>query len=422
MSCNCIGNSEFPENISEETKAKTQTHPCYSAGAHDNARMHIPVAPMCNISCNYCNRKFDCLHESRPGVTSEVLTPQEALEKFEVVSEKIDNLKVVGIAGPGDALANWESTKKSIELIREKDPTVTFCLSTNGLMLPEYADEIVKLGVHHVTVTINTIDPEIGAKIYAHVLYKGTRYTGVEGAKILLENQLKGLEMLTKQGVMCKVNIVMVKGVNEDTIPDVVKIVKELGAFMTNIMPLIPAEGTVFQNMKLVSNVELTAMRKKCSIDLKQMYHCKQCRADAIGKLEQDRSYEFRNVIKDIKLEKTAKKIKVAVASKTGDLIDLHFGHAKNFLVYQYDSGKVEFLEKRDIENYCSGKEECGIEEDKIDKIDKIIDAIKDCGLVLSMRIGEEPKRKLLKNNIETVEMYDSIENGILSAVEGLAE
>jgi len=271
MGCNCIGDSEFPENISKETKEKKQTHPCYSAGAHENARMHIPVAPLCNISCNYCNRKFDCLHESRPGVTSEVLTPQDALDKFNVVSEKIDNLKVIGIAGPGDAFANWNATKKSIELIREKDPTITFCLSTNGLMLPEFADEVVKLGVHHVTVTINTIDPEIGAKIYAYVLYKDVKYVGVEGAKLLLENQLKGLEMLTKMGVMCKVNIVMIKGVNEEHIPEVVKKAKELGAFMTNIMPLIPAEGSVFENMPLLSNIDLTAMRMRCSLDLKQM-------------------------------------------------------------------------------------------------------------------------------------------------------
>ena len=57
---------------------KTQKHPCYSFDAHQKfARMHLPVAPYCNISCNYCNRKFDCVNESRPGVTSEILTPQD---------------------------------------------------------------------------------------------------------------------------------------------------------------------------------------------------------------------------------------------------------------------------------------------------------------------------------------------------------
>ena len=32
--------------------------------------MHVAVAPACNIQCHYCNRKYDCANESRPGVVS----------------------------------------------------------------------------------------------------------------------------------------------------------------------------------------------------------------------------------------------------------------------------------------------------------------------------------------------------------------
>ena len=61
-------------------------HPCYNRDAHrEFARMHVPVAPRCNIQCNYCNRKYDCCNESRPGVTSEVLTPEQAAEKVAYV-------------------------------------------------------------------------------------------------------------------------------------------------------------------------------------------------------------------------------------------------------------------------------------------------------------------------------------------------
>jgi nitrogenase molybdenum-iron protein NifN len=154
---------------------KTFTHPCYNKAAHDYARMHIPVAPKCNISCNYCSRKYDCANESRPGVTSEVLSPEEALNKYKEVKKRMPNLKVLGIAGPGDALANFDETKKSIVLIKEADPEVTFCLSTNGLMLPFYANELVNLGVSHITITINAIDTSIGAKIYREVNYIGTQ-------------------------------------------------------------------------------------------------------------------------------------------------------------------------------------------------------------------------------------------------------
>ncbi|MFP4661472.1 MAG: nitrogenase cofactor biosynthesis protein NifB [Halanaerobiales bacterium] len=273
----------------------SENHPCYNDKARDYARMHIPVAPACNISCNYCNRKYDCLHETRPGVTSEVLTPEEAFHKYSYVRDKVEKLSVVGIAGPGDALANFSEVKKSIELIRGVNPDIIFCLSTNGLNLPEYADQIINLGIEHVTITINTLNPWVGAKIYKYVEYKGEYYFGIKGADILINNQLEGLKYLADNGVQCKVNIVMVKGINEKDIPLLVKKVKELGAVMTNIMPLIPAEGSEFADMPLVSRKELNGLRDECSNYLKQMYHCQQCRADAIGQLTHDRSAEFRS-------------------------------------------------------------------------------------------------------------------------------
>ncbi|MFZ7104292.1 MAG: nitrogenase cofactor biosynthesis protein NifB [Peptococcaceae bacterium] len=273
---------------------QTGKHPCYSADAHHKyARMHLPVAPKCNIQCNYCSRKFDCVNESRPGVTSQILSPREAEEKFRLVKAKLDNLSVIGIAGPGDALANWQETREAIERIKNTDQEIIFCLSTNGLLLPDYAQEIIELGINHVTVTVNSVQPEIGAGIYKHVNYRGRKYTGQEGAEILSANQLKGIEFLARQGVIVKVNIVMIKGINDGHIPAVVKKVKDLGTYMTNIMPLIPAPGSFFQNLPRTDEKELNLMRNLCQVDLLQMRHCKQCRADAVGLLDEDRSQEF---------------------------------------------------------------------------------------------------------------------------------
>jgi len=409
----CSGKTDYPEWASEELKKKTEEHPCYTADGHKNARMHIPVAPKCNIQCNYCNRLYDCVNESRPGVTSGILTPEAAAKKYSIVKEKIENLKVVGIAGPGDALANFEETKKSIELIKEKDPDVIICLSTNGLMLPDYAEEIIALGINHVTVTLNSIDPKVGAKIYEFVNYKGKILRGEEGARVLQENQLKGIEYLTKNGVLCKINIVLVKGVNDHHIPEVVKKVRELGAFITNIMPLIPAEGTVFENMPLVSKKELNELRNKCSITMKQMYHCQQCRADAIGQLTQDRSLEFRGTGEEKFEEKEERDLLVAVASKDRKLIDQHFGQVDRFHIYKYSKDGIEFMEEREIEKYCTGIESC---DDKDSKIEKVIKTLGDCKMVLSVRIGYGPKQMLRSNNIYTYELYDTIEDGINTA------
>lgn len=391
---------------------KTENHPCFTAGACNNARMHLPIAPKCNISCNYCNRKYDCVNESRPGVTSEVLSPEEAAEKFMQVKAKLPNLRVIGIAGPGDALANFDQVKKSIELITKLDPDITVCLSTNGLMLPFYANDIINLGVRHVTITINAIDPDIGAKIYGSVNYLGKTLKGREAAEILLKNQLAGLSILASYGVVCKVNIVMVKGINDQHIPEVVKKVKELGAYMTNIMPLIPTKDTKFENMPQPDNKELNDLRNKCGIDLKQMYHCRQCRADAIGLLGDDRSEEFRGCCGSKKEEPVVKSTRIAVASKTGLYVDEHFGHAEELYIYEYSNGKVRYVEKRKLEKYCAGPE-C---DDEDDKIERILKTISDCKQVLVLRIGYNPSKILSDRGIKAIQTCGRIEDAIIKA------
>lgn len=294
MQCSC-GQTDSNSKISLQIKEKTDKHPCFSVEVHHKyARMHLPVAPKCNISCKYCNRKFDCLNESRPGVTSEILSPQQALEKFKLVKDNMEYLSVVGIAGPGDALANWQETKTAIQLIQAVDREIIFCLSTNGLKLPELAEEIVDLEVNHVTVTVNSLTPEIGAEIYNYINYKGERHTGLKAAQILIDNQLRGIELLAKKEVLVKVNIVMIEGINDHHIPAIVRKVKELGAFITNIMPLIPASGTQFETHRPTSTVKLNEMRRVCQEELQQMFHCQQCRADAIGLLGKDVANQFR--------------------------------------------------------------------------------------------------------------------------------
>jgi len=412
MNCGgCVTTHEIPPELRE----KTEQHPCYSFAAHHtHARMHLPVAPKCNIGCNYCNRKFDCVNESRPGVTSEVLTPELALHKFKLVKEKIQNLSVVGIAGPGDALANWDHTSQTLKLIRQANSEVTFCLSTNGLLLPQYAQEIVEFGIRHVTVTVNCLEPQIGAKIYKFVNYNGKRFTGAEGAFVLLGNQLSGIEYLAQQGVLVKVNIVMIKGVNDWHIPQVVKKVKQLGAFITNIMPLIPAPGSAFEEFPQTSRKDLNTMRETCELDLQQMHHCKQCRADAIGLLGEDRSAEFRlSSDSTQQIPSQPNHYRIAVTSKYGRLIDQHFGHTTVFNIYQGNGDKFELVETRSAEKYCAGVEECDADESR----ERIIHALKDCDAVLTMRIGYHAKERLLKHGVLSVESCDSIENGLNYAV-----
>ncbi len=136
-------------------KLSTSEHPCFDEDARSRtARVHLPVAPRCNVQCNYCNRKFDCVSESRPGVSSTVLSPEEAADYVDRVRAEVPNLAVVGIAGPGDPFANADKTLASLALVKERHPDLLLCVSSNGLEVPPHLDAIAELGISHVTITM----------------------------------------------------------------------------------------------------------------------------------------------------------------------------------------------------------------------------------------------------------------------------
>jgi nitrogen fixation protein NifB len=217
--------------------------------------------------------------------------------KVRQVATAIPQLSVVGIAGPGDPLANIGRSFKTLELIREQLPDLKLCLSTNGLMLPDAVDRLLEVGVDHVTVTINTLDPDIAAQIYAWLWLDGERYSGREAGKILVARQLEGVRRLTEKGVLVKINSVLIPGINDHSLVDVSRTLQQYGAFIHNIMPLIarPEHGTVFglNGQPEPDAAMLAATREQCGEVMPQMTHCQQCRADAIGMLGEDRSQQF---------------------------------------------------------------------------------------------------------------------------------
>ncbi len=434
------GSGSEESNLPPEIWEKVKTHPCYSEQAHHRyARMHVAVAPACNIQCNYCNRKFDCANESRPGVVSERLTPEEAAQKALTVAAALPQMSVVGVACPGDPLANPEKTFKTFELISQQAPDIKLCLSTNGLALPKQIEAIAQYKVDHVTITINCIDPEIGARIYPWIFHDHRRITGVEASKILIENQLLGLEMLVARGVLCKINSVMIPGVNDAHLIEVNRAVKARGAFLHNIMPVIsaPEHGTVFglAGQRGPSAAELKAVQDACEGGVKLMRHCRQCRADAIGLLGEDRSAEFPTAkvmalkinynpgsrkAYQVKAEEERKaseaaqaaeaavlaekpsgvKILVAVATKGGGRVNEHFGHAKEFQIYELSSLGAKIVGHRQVDLYCQD----GFGDE--DRLAKVIRGIQDCAAVLVAKIGTSPKEKLKKAGIEAVDTY----------------
>ncbi len=449
--------AQLPQHIQEKVK----NHPCFSEQAHHYfARMHVAVAPACNIQCHYCNRKYDCSNESRPGVVSELLSPQQAVKKVKAVAANIPQMSVLGIAGPGDPLANPQRTFETFRMLSEQTPDIKLCVSTNGLALPECVEELSKYNIDHVTITINCVDPEIGAKIYPWIFWNNRRIKGIKASRILIEQQQKGLQMLIDRGILVKVNSVMIPGVNDKHLKAVSETVKSKGAFLHNIMPLIaePEHGTFYGLMgqRSPEPEELQVLQDSCGGDMNMMRHCRQCRADAVGLLGEDRGEEFtlekiehmdidyeaamvkRAAIHESILDNLNAKQKeptlgrlsvpsnepelpanirpvlMAVATSGGGVINQHFGHATEFLVYEASSGGIRFVGHRQVAQYCVGNDTCG---EKENTLEMSIKALQGCEAVLCSKIGFEPWGLLEQAGIQPngEHAFESIEEAVLA-------
>lgn len=414
-------------NVPENAEKLLESHPCYNEKAHTRfARMHLPVAPKCNVQCNYCNRKYDCTNESRPGVTSEVLSAEEAVEKIRIVKEKIPYLSVIGIAGPGDPLANDE-TFRTLELVRKEFPELTLCLSTNGLNLPSSVERLRSLGVKFITVTINAIDPDIAARLYDFVIYEGKTLRGRAAGERMIENQLKGIEMSVKAGMLVKANVVMVPGVNADHIPEIAKAVKERGAYIVNIIPMIPVPGAKFENVRAPTAEERKKLQDLCEPEIRQMRHCRFCRADAIGLLGEDRSAEFANVTCragkmpergafTVTIEGGSKH-RVAVASSDGVNVDAHFGHAKRFLAFEVEGENVRELPPIEV---AIAPNIAVFGEPHRGKLETMTSALKGFDAVVAKSFGEPAKEFLRQEKILPVVSNCEVNKAVRAAVEAV--
>ena len=258
----------------------TTKHPCFARGEKGNkGRIHLPTSPTCNIECNFCERSINT-YEKRPGVAATVIKPEEAIEAIEKALKYCPDISVAGIAGPGDTLAS-DYALQTFRLIREKFPQLVKCMSTNGLLLAQKAQEVIDTGIDSLTVTVNAVDPEIEAKLNAGIVWQGKHYTGVEAAEILIEQQLKGIRLIAEAGITVKVNTVLVPDINADHIEEIAKTVAEAGASIYNIIPLIPQHRLKDCREPNCMEIERAIFKAQRYIDV--FRHCQRCRADAVG-------------------------------------------------------------------------------------------------------------------------------------------
>jgi len=259
-------------------------HPCFGqVPAGQFGRIHLPVAPKCNLQCGFCDRRFDCANESRPGVCSKLISPEEAVETVREAIEKQPRITVAGIAGPGDTLFNEESYE-TLRLIHEKLPQMILCISTNGILLEKRLDELVSCGVQTITVTVNAYNASTATKIYDRIYWDNEwMETNEDVMREFLSTQIRGIAKAASKGIIVKVNTVLVPGINEDEVGNIAFLASEAGASIHNIIPLIPCAR--MSDLQAPTKEQLEKAYEKSGNFLDILHNCKHCRADACGLL-----------------------------------------------------------------------------------------------------------------------------------------
>lgn len=393
-------------------------HPCFNKEAHHRfGRVHLPVAPRCNIQCKFCNRQFDCVNESRPGVTSAVLSPAQAMVYLEEVLKQKPHIRVVGIAGPGDPFANAAQTLDTCRRVRRRYPDMILCVATNGLNLQPYLDELAELNVSHVTVTVNAVDPAVGARIYSWMRIGKQVQRGDQGAAILLQRQLKAIEGLKARGILVKVNSIIIPGVNEDHIETVAEQMSALEVDLFNCMPYFPNAGSDFEHLQEPSAATVKAVRGAAAKHVKQMRHCTRCRSDAVGMLGEKTSPRMMTLLRncrhlevlDPKGRPMSDRPYVAVASLEGVLVNQHLGEAWQLLIYGEQGDRIGLIEARQTPEPGGG----------MARWKALADTLSDCRALLVSGVGGNPKKVLSDSGIEVVACEGVIDEAVRAVFAG---
>jgi len=354
------------------------------------------------------------MNENRPGVSSKVLSPKQALYYLDNAIKLSPNISVVGIAGPGDPFANPEETMETLRLVREKYPDMLLCVATNGLDVLPYIEELAELKVSHVTLTINAIDPEIGQEIYAWVRYKKRMYRDRQAAELLLENQLAALQKLKRFGVTAKVNSIIIPGINDEHVIEVARQVASMGADILNALPYYNTTETVFENIPEPEPEMVREIQTEAGKLLPQMKHCARCRADAAGIIGEINSDEMMQKLAEASLmpkNPDEHRPYIAVASLEGVLINQHLGEADRFLIYELNDDKkgCTLVDSRPAPPAGGGKA----------RWEALAKTLSDCRAVLVNSAGDAPQMVLKASGVDVMSLEGVIEEAVFGVFTG---
>ena len=168
--------------------------------------LRVSVTERCNFRCQYCmpEKPFS-------WVPKENLLSFEELFLFIKVAmdEGVNKIRITG----GEPLLR-EDLDSFVRMIYNHNPDVDLALTTNGYLLPQTAQKLKDAGLKRLNISLDSLKPEVAQKI---------------AQKDVLGQVLKGIDKALEVGLGVKINMVPLKGINDNEILDVMEYCMQRG-------------------------------------------------------------------------------------------------------------------------------------------------------------------------------------------------
>lgn len=367
------------------TTAAYANHPCFGMTSRKTVgRLHLPVAPRSNAKIKFSGGA------KVATAPNSAMTPEEAVGWLERVLADKESVGIVGITGPGDPLAVPEPTIRTLRMVRDKFPDMDLCLTSIGIGLDLYAPELAEIGVSHVTLLVDAVDPAVAEKLYAWIRPGRKTVVLSEAAKVLAEEQKNAVVALKKAGITVKINTTVYPGYNAGHVEEIASTMSTLGADIMAVVPFWPGDDeTEFParpDMELLATV-----RDRAARHIHLMPAWEECGEAMIGLNKPGKDNGAPSMVLP---KPTEARPNVAVVSSTGMDVDLHLGHAHKVLIYgPREDGLNCLLDTREAP-------EPGMGSSRWEELSKLLS---DCFVLLTASAGQSPREILSRNGLSVL-------------------
>jgi len=234
--------------------------------------LRISVTQCCNLHCPYCHREGQ---EKAVGNHVVEMTPDEIARLVQIaVNLDIRNIKLTG----GEPLVR-EDIIEIVSRIGEISGIRDFSMTTNGTLLAKYAKELYEAGLKRVNVNI----PSLKAEVYS-------RLTGGN-----LEDVLRGIKEAIGVGLYpVKLNMLILKGVNDGEVEDMIGFAAETGAILQliELEPINVSESYYKNFHRTLDDYEAKLKDKALKFETRQfmhnrrVYHLPEAKVEVIHPIE----------------------------------------------------------------------------------------------------------------------------------------